>query len=138
MGQITSTCESDVRLALVLLQIWTYAPGHLWLHKIIYLWSSWRALVWFCSLPITIKKTDFKWLRKRLHSSILMFNNLTKLAKKVNATSCFSSVGEQAVWRTLYGMKNFGHYKKLPWDKFVKEKRTFCKIFCNIQILQHC
>ena len=31
--------------------------------------------------------------------------------------------------KILVSIKNLGHYKKLPSDKFVKKKRTFCKTF---------
>ena len=45
---------------------------------------------------------------------------------------CFSrSTGSIKI---LVSIKNLGHYKKLPWDKFVKKKRTFCKTFRSMQI----
>ena len=37
------------------------------------------------------------------------------------------------VLRLLVSTKNSGQFKKLPWDKFVKNKIKFPKIFC-IQI----
>ena len=42
---------------------------------------------------------------------------------------CFISVGVRAVLRFLVSIKKLGQYKKFPWDKFVKKKRTFRKIF---------
>ena len=33
----------------------------------------------------------------------------------------------------LISIKNLWQYKKLPWDKFVKKKITFCKIFHGTQ-----
>ena len=45
----------------------------------------------------------------------------------------FVSGGAQAVLRFLVGIKNVGQYKKLPCDKFMKEKITFHKVFSSMQ-----
>ena len=53
---------------------------------------------------------------------------------------CFILVGLQAVLKFSVGIKSFGLNKKLPWDKFVKQKVIFCKIFYSKRIfleLQH-
>ena len=98
-----------------------------------------RSISGLLSLLIFIK-TDFRWLRKRLYLSRLMFNNLAKLTKiltkKINVYNrfCFISVQVWAELRFLVSIKNFGQYKKLPWDnKFMKKKRTFRKIFPSMQ-----
>ena len=53
---------------------------------------------------------------------------------------CFILVGLQAVLKFSVGIKSFGLNKKLPWDKFVKQKVIFCKIFYSKRFfleLQH-
>ena len=45
----------------------------------------------------------------------------------------FIPVGVRTVLRILVGIKNLWQYKKLPLDKFVKKKRTFCKTFHSTQ-----
>ena len=81
--------------------------------------------------------TYFTWLRKKLYLSRLMFNNLTKLTrilyldqKNSMQQVLFHLFRARAV---LVSIKNFGQYKNLPWDKFVRKKITFCKIFHNMQ-----
>ena len=61
--------------------IWTCTAGSLLLHKIIMNDHPGKKHYYslFCSLAISIKKTYFTWLRKRLYSSRLTFDNLTKL-----------------------------------------------------------
>ena len=85
--------------------------------------------------------SDFTGLRKRLYLSQLMFNNLRKLTKIIYLNErkfdlknfFFISVGARAVLRLLVNVKNFGQFKKLMWDKFVKKKITFRNIFCSMQ-----
>ena len=115
--------------------IWTWPAGYLRSHKRIYIWSSWKKhqYIHFCSLAVN--KKLFKWLRKRLYLSWLMFNNLKKLMKivtrkKINTVFHFSrSVSSIKV---LVSIKSLKQYKKLPWDKFVKKKHLkVCEIFEN-------
>ena len=80
----------------------------------------------------------FTWLRNILYSSRWMFNNLIKLTKifwkKIQCNRFyFISLEARAVLRLLVSIKILRQYKKLPWDKFVRKKRTFRKIFCSMQ-----
>ena len=61
--------------------------------------------------------SDFTRLRKRLHSSRLIFNNLTKLTKILYLNIqcnrfCFILIGARALLRVLVTIKNFGQFKK--------------------------
>ena len=67
-----------------------------------------------------------------------MFNNLTKLTKSrrkvVGEKVSKKAVALWAVLRFLVSIKKFRWYIKFPWEKFMKKKRTFCKIFCSMWI----
>ena len=58
--------------------------------------------------------SDFTRLRKRLHSSRLIFNNFTKLTKilYLSIQVCFILIGARALLRVLVTIKNFGQFKK--------------------------
>ena len=60
-----------------------------------------------------------------------MVINLTKPTKilYLYEKDSIQQIGAWAVLRLLVSIKNFQQYKKLPWDKFVRKKRTFHKIF---------
>ena len=89
----------------------------------------------FSVYSLSSLKTYLNDWEKKLYSPRLMFNKLTKLTKILTrknqcCTFCFVSVGHfisgiAAVLRFLVSIKYLEPYKKLPWDKYAKKKRTF-------------
>ena len=71
-----------------------------------------------------------------------MFNNSENFdVKKIQCNRfCFILVQVRVILRFLVCIKNFRQYKKMPWDKFVKKKRTFSKTFRSMRIFLelHC
>ena len=54
------------------------------------------------------------------------------LTKKIRCNRfCFISVGARTVWKFLVSKKNFGQYKKLPLDKFVRKKDIAVIVVCS-------
>ena len=119
------------------LQIWIYVPGHLQLHEIIYLWSSCRETrVYFASSLSLLKKLILNDREKDCTRLALCSITWQIWREKGQCNRfCFSSVGVRAIRRIVVGIKSFGQYKKLAWDKFVKEKRKFAKYFLKSETI---
>ena len=72
----------------------------------------------------------FTWLRKRLDSCKLMFNNLAKLTKNIKCNRfCFISVGIQVILRLIF-------FEELPCNKFVNKKKYLKKYFVAAKLFR--
>ena len=73
---------------------------------------------------------------KLLNSLEVIDTNLLKLSEE-QLTKVFlcglSQLDQNQNRNILNSTINFGQYKKLPWDKFVRWKRTFRKLFRNME-----
>ena len=91
------------------------------------------------NLQKRIVAASIKTLQIKLLSSRLMFDNSTKLTKffifREKQKICLDK--KRSMWKvTFYFSKNMSSItffkKKVPWEKFVKKRRIFCKIFRNM------
>ena len=92
------------------------------------------------NLQKRIVAASIKTLQIKLLSSRLMFDNSTKLTKffifREKQKICLDK--KRSMWKvTFYFSKNMSSItffkKKVPWEKFVKKRRIFCKIFRNVK-----
>ena len=91
------------------------------------------------NLQKSIVAASIKTLQIKLLSSRLMFDNSTKLTQffifREKQKICLDK--KRSMWKvTFYFSKNMSSItffkKKVPWEKFVKKRRIFCKIFRNM------